>query len=101
MSRRIADSDGKPERDYVVVVFSDDKRRWTAPLNRFVVSTRPGADGAFTLNALPPGNYLAVALTSAEAGEWAEPDNLDRLRAKATAFTLADRENKSLVLVRK
>ena len=97
----VTDSAGKPEREYVVVVFADDKRRWTAPLNRFVVSTRPGADGVFTLSAMPPGNYLAVALTSAEAGEWAEPDNLDRLRAKATAFTLADRESKSLVLVRR
>ena len=97
----VTDGDGKPQRDYVVVVFADDKRRWTAPLNRFVVSSRPGADGVFTLNALPPGNYLAIALTSAEAGEWAEPDHLDRLRAKATAFTLADRESKSLVLVRR
>jgi hypothetical protein len=97
----VTDSVGKPERDYVVVVFSDDKRRWTAPLNRFVVSTRPGADGVFTLNAMPPGNYLAIAMTSAEAGEWAEPDNLDRLRAKATAFSLADRESKALVLVRR
>ena len=70
-------------------------------MNRFVVSARPGADGAFTVTALPAGNYLAVALPSAEAGEWAEPDNLDRLRAKATPFTLADRESKSLVLVRR
>ena len=31
----------------------------------------------------------------------AEPDNLDRLRAKATTFTLADRESKALVLVRR
>jgi protocatechuate 3,4-dioxygenase beta subunit len=97
----VTDSAGNPERDYVVVVFADDKRRWTAPLNRFVVSARPNADGVFTLTALPPANYLAIALTSAEAGEWAEPENLDRLRAKATAFTLADRESKSLVLVRK
>jgi hypothetical protein len=97
----VTDSAGKPERDYVVVVFSDDKRRWTASLNRYVVSVRPGPDGAFTVSPLPAGNYLAVALASAEAGEWAEPDNLDRLRAKATTFTLADRESKTLVLVRR
>jgi hypothetical protein len=97
----VTDSAGKPERDYVVVVFPDDRRRWTAPMNRFVHLTKPGADGAFTVAALPAGNYLAVALASAEAAEWAEPDNLDRLRAKATAFTLADRESKALVLVRR
>ena len=97
----VTDSAGKPERDYVVVIFPDDRRRWTAPMNRFVHLARPGGDGAFTVPALPAGNYLAVALASAEAGEWAEPDNLDRLRAKATAFTVADRESKTLVLVRR
>ena len=97
----VTDGAGTAVRDYVVVIFPEDKRRWTAPMNRFVVSAKPGADGAFTVTALPPGNYLAVALLSADAGEWAEPDNLDRLRAKATPFTLADRENKNLVLVRR
>jgi hypothetical protein len=97
----VTDSAGKPEPDYVVVVFPDDKRRWTAPMNRYVLSARPGADGAFTVTALPAGNYLAVALVSADAGEWAEPDNLERLRAKATPFALADRETKPLVLVRR
>jgi hypothetical protein len=97
----VTDSAGTPERDYVVVVFPADKRRWTAPMNRFVVLARPGADGAFTVAALPAGNYFAVPLLSAEAGEWAEPDKLERLRAKATPFTLADRETKTMVLVRR
>ena len=97
----VTDSAGTPERDYVVVAFSDDRRRWTAPLNRFVVLAKPSADGTFNVPALPAGNYLAVALRSADAGEWAEPDNLDRLRAKATPFTLGERESKTLVLVRR
>jgi hypothetical protein len=97
----VTDSAGTPERDYVVVVFPADKRRWTAPMNRRVVLARPGADGAFTVTALPAGDYFAVPLASAEAGEWAEPDNLDRLRAKATPFTLSERESRTLVLVRR
>jgi protocatechuate 3,4-dioxygenase beta subunit len=97
----VTDSSGKPERDYVVVIFPEDKRRWTAPMNRFVLLAKPGGDGGFTVPALPAGNYLAVALASADSGEWAEPDNLDRLRARATAFALADRESKTLALVRR
>jgi hypothetical protein len=97
----VTDGNRKPEHDYVVVIFSDDKRRWTAPMNRFVLLAKPGGDGAFSVPALPAGNYFAVALTSAEAGEWAEPDNLDRLRAKATPFVLADGESKTLALVRR
>ena len=50
---------------------------------------------------LPAGDYVAVPLPSAEAGEWAEPDNLERLRAKATRLTPSDRESKGLVLVRR
>jgi hypothetical protein len=97
----VTDGTGTAQGDYVVVIFPDDKRRWTAPMNRFVLLARPGADGAFTVTALPPGTYLAVALASADAGEWAEPDNLDRLRATAMSFTLADRESKTLTLVRR
>ena len=92
---------GTPERDYVVVVFPADRRRWTAPLNRFVVLARPGADGSFTVTALPAGDYFAVPLSSADAGEWAEPDNLERLRATATPVSLADKESKTIQLVRR
>ena len=101
ISGSVTDVAGVPERDYVVVVFSQDRRRWTAPLNRFVVLARPSPDGTFSVPALPAGNYLAVALPSAESGEWAEPDNLERLRAKATPFALGERESKTLVLVRR
>ena len=92
---------GKPGARLCRRGVSDDRRRWTAPLNRFVVLARPSTDGTFAVPALPAGNYLAVALRSADAGEWAEPDNLDCLRAKATPLTLSERENKTLVLVRR
>jgi hypothetical protein len=101
MQRDVTDSAGTPERDFVVVIFPADRRRWTAPMNRFVVLAKSNADGAFTVTALRAGNYLAVPLPSADAGEWAEPDNLERLRAKARTFTLADRESKTLALVRR
>jgi hypothetical protein len=101
ISGTVTDSAGHPEHDYAVVVFAADKRRWTAPTNRFVVLAKSNADGAFTVTGLPAGDYLAVALPSADAGEWAEPDNLERLRAAATPFTLADRETRTVRLIRR
>jgi hypothetical protein len=38
---------------------------------------------------LPPGEYYAVALDSIEPGEWADRDFLERVRARATAFSLS------------
>lgn len=97
----VSDRSGTPVREYAVVVFADDSRRWTAPFNRFVTVARPTADGRFTVRALPAGNYLAVAMETLVEGEWAEPENLERLRAHATRFSLADGETRTLTLVRR
>jgi hypothetical protein len=68
-------------------------------MNRFVTALRPGRDGRFNVAGLPAGGYLAVALQTIDGGEWAEPENLEKLRAVATPFTLADGEARTLTLV--
>ena len=97
----VSDRSGTPVREYAVIIFADDSRRWTAPFNRFVTVARPTTDGRFTVRALPSGNYLAVAMETLVEGEWAEPENLERLRAHATRFSLADGETRTLTLVRR
>ena len=69
-----------------------------APLNRFVTSTRAGDDGAFTVRALPAATYFAVAVPSLVDGEWAEPEQLERLTTHATRFTLAPGESKTIAI---
>ena len=89
---------GAPVQDYTVVVFSDDPERWALPNNRHVAGVRPDQDGRFQVKNLPAGRYYAVAAEYLAQGEWGDPEVLDRLKARATSFTLKDGESKTLDL---
>ena len=54
-----------------------------------MTTVRTGADGRFEVRALPPETYFAIAVPHLQDGEWAEPENLDRLTAHATQFSLS------------
>jgi len=87
-----------PAADYTVVIFSDDPSKWTVPMTRHIAGTRPNQDGRFQLKNLPPGSYYAVALDYIAQGEWNDPDVLERLKAKATRFTLDEGKVETLDL---
>ena len=89
---------GTEVKDYTMVVFSDDPQRWTLPINRHVAGVRPDQDGRFQVRNLPPGRYYAAAAEYLAQGEWGDPEVLDRLKARATSFTLKDGETKTLDL---
>jgi hypothetical protein len=89
---------GAPVQDYTVVVFSEDPQRWALPNNRYVAGVRPDQDGRFQVKNLPAGRYYAVAAEYLAQGEWGDPEVLDRLKARATSFTLKDGESKTLDL---
>ncbi len=97
----VTDANGTPTRDYAVIVFSEDSRHWTRLLTRHVVSANPGADGRFIVTALPAGRYFAAAVAELERGQWASPEHLEQLRARATSFSLSDGETRGLMLVRR
>jgi hypothetical protein len=85
-------------RNHTVLVFSDEDSKWKAP-TRFVRAARPGDDGSFQMRGLPGGQrYLAVAIDYFEDGEEQDVQLLERLRARATAFTLAEGEHRSIQL---
>lgn len=92
------DAAGTPIRQFSIIVFPEDTRLWTVMMNRVVVWQAASADGTFSVVGLPAGNYFAAAVASITDGEWAEPTNLENLRAKATAFKLSDGETKELTL---
>ena len=94
----ITDARGTPLGDRMVIIFPDDRGHWTALMNRYVTSLRASANGTFKVSALPPATYLAAVVNDAVDGEWAEPENLERLRAAATKFVLAEGETKTLTL---
>jgi len=79
------------------VIFSSDPTKWI-DRSRFVVLGRPTQQGRFTVSALPPDDYLAIALPSVAGLEYYDPDFLQQLRINATAFSLTEGESKTLDL---
>ena len=91
----------QPIRDrssYSVVVFPDDSERWAFP-TRYVRVARADDQGRFSIAGLPPNQrYFAVAVDYFEEGEEQDPQVLERLRPRATGFSLGDGEQRSIVL---
>jgi hypothetical protein len=97
VSGSVSGPDGEPTRDAAIVVFSDDPAHWLAG-SRFVRSTRPTADGTFTISGLPAGNYLAVAHDSVMDGEWESAEFLKRAADNAVRVALSSGGSETVAL---
>jgi protocatechuate 3,4-dioxygenase beta subunit len=91
-------SGNDPALDYTVVIFAEDAQKWTVPQPRYIHSARPSQDGKFQLKNLPAGSYYAVALEYIPQGDWFDPEVLERLKSKATRFTLDEGGTQTLDL---
>lgn len=87
-----------PATDYTVVIFSDEPEKWRAPTSRHIATGRPNQQGQFVVKNLPAGSYYAIALDYIPQGEWNDPEILERLKTKATSFSVAEGEVKTLDL---
>lgn len=98
ISGSVTDDHGQAAKDYTVVVFTDDQQKWVLPMNRWMSSARPDQDGRFKVTNLPAGSYYAIAVEYVPAGEWTDPDWLDRARTKAKRLTLEEGATQTLEL---
>jgi protocatechuate 3,4-dioxygenase beta subunit len=98
VSGTAAAANGQPARDFTVVLFAQDRGKWTLPGGRWVSAARPDQDGRFHARGLPPGEYYAVALDYIAEGDWNDPDVLERLAPGAESVTLALGDAKTLSL---
>jgi hypothetical protein len=80
-----------------VVVFPDDPVR-LRHLDRWARLAPVDQDGRFSINGLPPGAYLAVAVRGADDTAWSNPDYLTGLRSRAVPLTLDRGEQKAMDL---
>lgn len=87
-----------PATDYTVVIFSEDPEKWTAPMPRHIASARPNQQGRFQVRNLPAGSYYAIALEYIPQGDWNDPEVLDRLKTRASRFTLGEGDSQILDL---
>jgi hypothetical protein len=88
VSGSVIGGDDEPTRNATIVVFSDDPAHWMTG-SRFVRSTRPTAEGTFTISGLPAGSYLAVARDAVMEGEWESAEFLTRAAEDAVRVTLS------------
>jgi len=97
LSGVVTDAKGAPIKDYSVIVFPTDRDKWT-PNSRYMRTSRPDQDGRYKLSGVPPGAYLVIALDYLDQNEWNDPEFLEKLRSKATPFSVNEGETKSVDL---
>jgi uncharacterized protein (DUF2141 family) len=97
VSGMLQDSGGQPATDYTVIAFAADSRFWM-PNSRRIQAARPATTGAFTFRDLPPGDYLLVAVTDVETGQWYDPAFLRQLQGAAASMKLGEGERKTQTL---
>jgi hypothetical protein len=93
----VRDARGGIAPDYVLVVFPEDATLWGSA-SRYVQTTRPNQNGVFSLKGMPPGRYLAAAVSSLENGMQNDRAVLERLRSAGEGFSLAEGETVNLNL---
>jgi Carboxypeptidase regulatory-like domain len=89
---------GEASRDYTAIAFPQDSDRWKDTNSRYIRTGRPDQDGRFKLSGLPSGDYLLIAVDHINPGESSDPEFLERIRTKATRFSLSEGETKSIDL---
>jgi len=94
----VTDGRGSAVKDYVVLLFSQDRARWTSAVNTRSTLVRPDDEGRFKNGILPPGQYYAIALDRVDQMAWQDPDFLEGLSRQAATFTLAAGETRTLDL---
>jgi hypothetical protein len=83
LSGVVTDDRNRPVTDATVVVFPENRERWTFS-SRYVRSTRPDTNGKYTLRLTPTDGYRVIAVQGLEQGESSDPDFLARALEAAT-----------------
>ena len=96
VSGGVSDARGNAVSNYTVITFARDRERW-GPGSRYMNSARPNQEGKYKIN-LPQGDYYAIALDYVEQGAQTDPEFLERLKERATEFSINEAETKSLDL---
>jgi protocatechuate 3,4-dioxygenase beta subunit len=89
----VVTSGGNAVKEYTVVVFAQDKEKWSGAA-RYQGIGRPDQDGRFKTGNLPAGDYYIVALDRVEPGQWTDPEFLESIRSRASTLSLMDGETK-------
>jgi hypothetical protein len=84
---RLELGDSRPATEFVIIAFPTNRAWWRSPFRR-IRGSRPGTDGHFEINNLPPGDYYLAALTEVAPDEWLEAAFLSDVVPSAVRVTL-------------
>ena len=97
ISGLVTNARGEPVKEYSAIAFSQDREKWKLG-GRYQGTGRPDQVGRFKISALPPGDYYIVALDKIDPGQISDPDFLESIRTRATAFTIREGETRTVDL---
>jgi hypothetical protein len=97
ISGSVTDASNRSMANCSVVIFPEDRRQWNFQ-SRYLTRSRADAAGGFTAANLPPGAYLAIAVSDLGPGEELDPTFLERALVRATRFSLLEGETRTLDL---
>jgi hypothetical protein len=83
--------------DYSVLVFARDREMWSES-SRYFAMARPDQHGQFRIEALPPGDYYAIAIDYVDPGDARDPQFLNNILGRATTVRIGEGETKVLTL---
>jgi hypothetical protein len=83
---------------YSVIIFPQDSQKRTTGAPDLFRLAQADPDGKFSIMGLRGGSYYAAVLSEIDDLAWTDPSFLEGVKQRATAFSLAVGEHKSLVL---
>ena len=96
VSGLVTDDRGRPVVDASVIIFPATRDKWIS-MSRFIRTLRPDTNGKYSVKAMPPSDeYLIIAVQNLEAGQFSDPEFLDRAREEAKPFSLNEGEFKTV-----
>jgi Carboxypeptidase regulatory-like domain len=100
LSGAVTGGQGSPDADAVIIVFPADTSLWREGIfqSRRVQRTYATNQGAFSMNALTPGEYYAAAVNARVATEWQDAAFFERLIPGAVKVALGDGDDKTVAL---
>ncbi len=93
-----SEEDGKAVDGATVLVFSADPQQ-RGSFSRFTRTTQTDQTGRYSLEGLPPAEYLVCALVEHESGRESEPEYLNGLEGDSTTIDVSAGEMSSKTLV--
>lgn len=93
----VTDDRGQPVTDAAVVIFPEDRARWTTG-SRYLRGARPDTNGKYAVALTPRDDYRVVVVRDLEEGQATDPEFLNSALDHATRVRIAEGETQTLNL---